>query len=87
MFAEAIAYVRRQLARGEIGTRLRCLWAAAKAASDLGAADVIEEEFLTLAKESGISADLLNCAPHPHDVEATFRHVIRWAMRGINPFQ
>jgi hypothetical protein len=84
MLAEAIGYVRSHLVRGEIGARLRCIWAGAKAASDLGAADVIEQEFLTLAKESGIAADLRNCPPHPHDVEATLRHVIRWAMRGMN---
>lgn len=81
MLAEAIAYVRPHLTSGGIGERLRCLWAGAKAASDLGAADVVEDEFLMLARTSGLAADL------GRNADADLRHVIRCAMLGMSPFQ
>jgi hypothetical protein len=62
MLAQAISYMRPHVACGEIGAQLRCLWAGVRAASDMAAADVIEEEFLALANESGIAVDLHNRA-------------------------
>ena len=64
-----------------IGERLQSLWAAVIAARDVGASDVIEEEFLQLARDVGIYADLGSHAA------ADLRHVIRWAMLNQNPFQ
>ena len=81
MLAEAIAYVRPHLTRGDISERLRCLWAGAKAASDLGGADVVEDEFLTLARDCGLVAEL-GC-----NADADLRHVIHSALLGWNPFQ
>jgi hypothetical protein len=47
----------------------------------LGATDVVEEEFLRLARDSGLYADLGSHA------DADLRHIIRWAMLDQNPFQ
>jgi hypothetical protein len=51
------------------------------AARDLGATDVVEGEFLRLARDSGLYADLGSHA------DADLRHIIRWAMLDQNPFQ
>jgi hypothetical protein len=64
-----------------VGERLRTFWAGVVAARDLGATDVVEEEFLRLARDSGLSADLGSHA------DADLRHIIRWAMLDQNPFQ
>jgi hypothetical protein len=64
-----------------LGERLRTFWAGVVAARDLGATDVVEEEFLRLARASGLYADL------GHRADADLRHVIRWAMLDQNPFQ
>ena len=58
-----------------------CFRAGVAAARDLGAGDVVEDEFLTLARNTGLAADLGS------DADAGLRHVIRWAMLGQNPFQ
>jgi hypothetical protein len=82
MLAEAVAYVRPHLeGTNPIGDRLRNLWAGVAAARDLAAADVIEAEFLLLARDTRLAADLGRHA------ETDLRHVIRWAMLGMNPFQ
>jgi hypothetical protein len=67
--------------RGTVGDRLHTLWAGVAAARDLGAADVIQAEFLALAHNTGLAGDL------GHRADADLRHVIRWAMLGQNPFQ
>jgi hypothetical protein len=80
--AEAVAYVRPRLeVASPIGDRLRALWAGVAAARDLAAADVIEAEFLLLARDTRLAAGLGRHA------ETDIRHVIRWAMLGMNPFQ
>jgi hypothetical protein len=82
MLAEAIAYVRPRLeGANPISDRLRTLWAGVAAARDLAAADVIEAEFLLLARDTRLAADL-GC-----HAETDIRHVIRWAMLDMNPFQ
>jgi hypothetical protein len=63
-----------------VGERLRCLWAGVVAARDLGANDVVEAEFLKLARETGLYVDVGRHA------DEDLRHVIRWAMRNQNPF-
>ena len=60
-----------------IKSRIRCFWAAAKAARDLGASDVVEEEFTRLALDTGLSRDLRR---------DDLQHVFDWAMRGLDPF-
>jgi hypothetical protein len=82
LVAQAADYVRPHLDRSKpIGERLRALWAAVVAARDFGASDVIEEEFLRLARDTGLSAEL------GHSADADLRHVIRWAIRDLNPFR
>lgn len=79
---QAADYVRPLLDRSTpVGERLRTLWAAIVAARDLGASDVVEKEFLQLARETGLVADLGRHA------DADLRHVIRWGMLNQNPFQ
>ena len=79
--SQAADYVRPLLDRSKSrGERLRTLWAAVVAASDLGASDVVEEEFLRLARDTGLVADLGSRA----DVD--LRHIIRWALLEQNPF-
>jgi len=79
---QAIDYVRPHLDRSRpVGERLQTLWAAAVAARDFGACDVVEAEFLQLARDTGLFTDLGRRA------DADLRHVIRWAMRDQNPFQ
>jgi hypothetical protein len=81
LFSQAISYVRPHLDVSlPIGNRLRALWAAVIAARDLAASDVVTEEFMHLARESGLARDL---GRHADD---DLRHVVRWAMLGRNPF-
>ena len=81
MLSAAVAHVRPHMERGTVGDRLRTLWAGVAAARDLGAADVVQDEFLRLARITGLAANLGSHA------DADLRHVIRWAMIGQNPFQ
>jgi hypothetical protein len=82
LLAEAITCVRPMLDRSKtVVDRIRIFWAGVVAAHDLGATDVVEEEFLRLAHESGLYADL------GANADADLRHVIRWAMFDQNPFQ
>jgi hypothetical protein len=79
--AQAIEHVRPHLDPGlPIGQRIRNLWAGVVASRDLAAVDVIEEEFLPLARETGLARDLGRHA------EQDLRHVIQWAMLDQNPF-
>jgi hypothetical protein len=64
-----------------VSNRVRNLWAAVFAARDLGASDVIEDEFMRLARDTGLARDLGRRA------DEDLRHVIRLAMLGRNPFQ
>lgn len=82
LLTEALAYVRPRLEDADtIGDQLRTLWAAVVAARDLGAGDVVEDEFMRLARDTALAVDLGRHA------EADLHHVIRWAMLGMNPFQ
>jgi hypothetical protein len=64
-----------------IKERLRAFWAMARVARNFGAADVVREEFMGLARECGLIADL---GRHGGEDAA---HVFDWAMRGLNPFE
>jgi hypothetical protein len=81
MLRKAVAHVRPHMDGGTVGDRLRLLWAGVAAARELDGCDAIEDEFLALARNSGLAADLGRHA------DADLRHVIRWAMLGQNPFQ
>jgi len=80
--SQAISHIRPHLDRSlPAGTRLRALWAAVVAARDLAASDVVEDEFLNLAQQSGLAGDL---GRHADD---DLRHVVRWAVQNKNPFK
>lgn len=82
LVTQAIDYVRPHLDRSNpIGERLKALWAAVVAARDFGASDVVESEFLQIARDVGLFADL-GC-----HADADLRQVIRWAIRDLNSFQ
>lgn len=82
LITQATTYVRPLLDRSNpIGEQLQSFWAAVVAARDFGASDVVEAEFLQLARDVGLFADLGSHAA------ADLRHVIRWAMLNQCPFQ
>jgi hypothetical protein len=82
LLTHAADYVRPFLDRSyPLSERLQALWAAVVAARDVGASDVVEAEFLQLARDVGLFADL---GSHAAD---DLRHVIRWAMLDQCPFQ
>jgi hypothetical protein len=79
--SQATAHLRRRLDRSQsAGERIRTLWAAIVAARDLAAADVVEQEFLSVALETGLARDLGRHA------DEDLRHVFRWALHDRNPF-
>jgi hypothetical protein len=85
LLGEAIDQTRFYLSSSlDIHDRIRNLWAAAVAARDLGASDVIAEQFFRLAYDSVLAADLTKYSGRHADEE--LHHVIRWGLLGRNPF-
>jgi hypothetical protein len=81
LLAQAVAQVRPLLDEAlPIGQRARSFWAGVNAARDLGAIDVIEEEFTELALETRLMRDL------GYHGRADVAHLIRWALLDRNPF-
>jgi hypothetical protein len=72
---------------------IRILWSAVKRARDLGSNDVVSAEFIRLAIETNLIDS--NGRWTGDDVRKSVRryghedveHVIRWALRGWNPFE
>jgi hypothetical protein len=93
LLTQAIEQVRPLLATGSSKQRTHILWAAVKAARDLGASDVVADEFMALAVEVNLfdrrgrwtGTDVRECIRR-HGAEH-IRHVIAWALRGMNPFE
>jgi hypothetical protein len=95
LLALAIERVRPMLADASLPTktRIRLLWAAARIATDLAAADVVESAFAALAIETDIidtqgrwtGGDIAEDRIR-HGAEDV-AHVIKWALRGWNPFE
>jgi hypothetical protein len=92
--AQAIERVRQKLAESRpTKERTRILWAAAKKARDLGAADVVRAAFMQLAVEVNLidqngrwtGADVRESVRR-HGAEDV-SHAISWALRGWNPFE
>lgn len=82
LLEQAAVFLRPKLARQiPLNERLKAFWAGCVAARDLAASDVIEAEFMALARTTGITHDLGRHA------ESDLRHVIRMALIGYNPFQ
>src|SRR5262249_27334962 len=73
--------------------RVRLLWAAGKAARDLGAPDAVFDAFMALAVDAGLIdargrwiADDVRESIRAYGAE-DIAHAIRWALRGWNPFE
>jgi hypothetical protein len=82
LLSQAITYVKSHLDPSlPVAARLRALWAAVVAARDLAASDVVEDEFLHLARKTGLARDLGRHA------DEDLRHVVRWATADKNPFK
>jgi hypothetical protein len=80
LLAHAIEYTRAELWRTtSVCERVRIFWAAVAAARNLAASDVLRDEFLLLAVDSGLARDL------PH-ADETIEHLIRWGLFARNPF-
>jgi hypothetical protein len=77
---------------GDMQTRVRAFWAAAKYARKLAAADVVTETFMALAIDANlidrrgrwISAEIAE-RRRPYGRE-DIAHIVSWAVRGMNPF-
>jgi hypothetical protein len=81
LLAEAIEYVRPYLDRTRlVHHRVRAFWAGVVVARDLGALDVVEQEFTRLARDSGLTDDLGAAG------SADVAHLIRWGLIDRNPF-
>jgi hypothetical protein len=81
LLAQAVEHVRKRLDRSVPTAPRVCLfWAAVVAARELGASDVVIEEFTQLARDTGLTADLGRHGDE--DVE----HVIRWGLLNRDPF-
>lgn len=80
--SQALNYVRPRLDPTlPVTERLRTFWAAVVAARDLGATDVVENEFMKLARDTGLHQELGRHA------DEDLHHVFRLALLGSNPFQ
>ena len=60
--------------------RVQTLWSAVYAARALGSADIVAAAFIDLAQNTGLVADLGRYGAQDA------AHVIRWALRGLDPF-
>jgi hypothetical protein len=93
LLSQAIGQLRPLLVTGTTKQRIHLLWAAAKRASDLGAGDVMRDDFMALAIEMKLidsrgewTGDDVRESVRPHGAE-DIRHVISWALHGWNPFE
>ena len=93
LLAQAISRIRPMLAAGTTKHRIRLLWAAANAARNLGAWDVLHDAFMGLAVEVNLIDG--NGWWTGDDVRRSVRrfgaedvsHAITWALRGWTPFE
>jgi hypothetical protein len=87
LLTQAIELVRPQLERSKpLKERVEIYWAAIAAANSLAAVDIVRDEFLRLAKETGLAADLKQHADLYHS-DKTLEHVLRWGLLRRNPFR
>jgi hypothetical protein len=85
VLAQAIEYIRPQLdpARS-IHERVRVFWAAVASARNLSASDVVHNEFLFLAIDAGLAADLSQHPPYA--AEEALAHLIKCGLAARDPF-
>ena len=75
-----IEHLRPRLDRAlPIKARIRCWWAAAKAARSIAEPSAIETAFMALARDTSLIIGR-------HGTEDA-GHVLSWALRGWNPFE
>jgi hypothetical protein len=89
LLTEAIEIVRPQLERSKpLKERVEIFWSAVAAAADnnLAAVDVLRAEFLQLAADTSLAADLKQHADFAHS-DQTLEHVLRWGLLRRNPFR
>jgi hypothetical protein len=87
LLTQAIALVRPQLHRSKpLKERVEIYWAAVAAARNLAAVDIVRDEFLQLAEQTGLAADLKQHADFYHS-DKTLDHVLRWGLLRRNPFR
>jgi hypothetical protein len=87
LLTQAIELVRPQLHRSKpLKERVEIYWSAIAAAAELAAVDVLREEFLRLAEQTGLAADLKQHADLYHS-DKTLEHVLRWGLLRSNPFR
>src|SRR5262245_1906376 len=86
LLTQALALVRPQLHRSKpLKERVEIYWSAI-AAAELAAVDVVRDEFLRLAEQTGLAADLKQHADLYHS-DKTLEHVLRWGLLRRNPFR
>lgn len=82
LLTQVIDQLRPHLARAiPPKNRLFTFWSFVMESRDLGASDVVEEDFRGVARECGLIADLGRNGAE--DVE----HILQWGLRGCNPFE
>jgi hypothetical protein len=82
---QAIEYMRPLLDPAKpLKERARAFWAGIVAARDLATPKIIHDQFLELALDTGLFAEL---GQHPpHAAEETVEHLIRWGLLTSDPF-
>jgi hypothetical protein len=87
LLTQVIEMVRPQLRRSKpLKERVEIYWSAIAAANNLAAADVLRAEFLQLAADTGLAADLKQQADLYYS-DKTLEHVTRWGLLRRNPFR
>jgi hypothetical protein len=88
LLTQAIEIVRPDLQRSKpLKERVAIFWSAVAAAADknLAAVDVLRQEFLQLAADTGLAADIKQHTDLYHS-DQTLEHVLRWGLLRRNPF-
>jgi len=87
LLTQAIELVRPMLERSKpLKERVEIYWSAVAAANNLAAVDIVREEFLRLAIETGLAEDLRHSADL-YKSDKTLEHVLRWGLLRRNPFR
>jgi hypothetical protein len=87
LLTQVIERVRPELNFQEpLKARVRVLWAAAKNARGFAASNVLAAEYFRLGRETGLIVDLDDPVRRLSG-EETVRHVVSWALRGMNSFE
>ena len=79
---EITAHLARELRRDiPVGMRIKIFWARAESLRQAAPHKQIKQQFMALAKQSGLITDL------GHHGDEDVRHVLSWALRGRVPFE